>query len=63
MVIVSVKDTCSGINTALLPKLFTTFISKSFNGVDFGLYVYIKKNSRNSWWKNIVSKQSKFERI
>lgn len=39
MVIVSVKDTCSGINTALLPKLFTTFISKSFNGVDFGLYI------------------------
>lgn len=39
MVIVSVNDTCSGINTELLPKLFTAFIYKSFNGVGLGLYI------------------------
>ena len=37
--IVSIKDTGQGIESDMLPKLFTKFTSKSFSGTGLGLYI------------------------
>ncbi|HET7344739.1 MAG TPA: HAMP domain-containing sensor histidine kinase [Nitrososphaeraceae archaeon] len=39
IVVVSVKDTGEGIDSEILPKLFTKFASKSFSGTGLGLYI------------------------
>jgi signal transduction histidine kinase len=39
VVVVCVKDTGTGIDTEILPKLFTKFASKSFQGTGLGLYI------------------------
>jgi two-component system, OmpR family, sensor histidine kinase VicK len=39
MVIASVRDSGSGIDTEILPRLFTKFTSKSFAGTGLGLYI------------------------
>jgi len=38
-VFVSVKDTGSGIDPEILPKLFSKFVSKSFEGTGLGLFI------------------------
>jgi two-component system sensor histidine kinase VicK len=38
-IVVSVKDTGAGIDSEMLPKLFTKFASKSFAGTGLGLYI------------------------
>ncbi len=38
-VVVCVKDTGTGIDTEMLPKIFTKFASKSFQGTGLGLYI------------------------
>jgi two-component system, OmpR family, sensor histidine kinase VicK len=38
-IIVSVKDTGSGIHAEIMPKLFSKFASKSFSGTGLGLYI------------------------
>jgi len=39
IVILKIKDTGSGIDKEILPKLFTKFASKSFQGIGLGLYI------------------------
>jgi signal transduction histidine kinase len=39
MVIVKVRDTGSGIDKEILPKLFTKFTTKSSHGIGLGLYI------------------------
>jgi signal transduction histidine kinase len=39
IVVVSIKDTGIGIDAAIMPKLFTKFASKSFQGTGLGLYI------------------------
>ena len=41
---VSVKDTGSGIDSEILPRLFTKFSTKSDNGTGIGLGLFISKN-------------------
>jgi two-component system sensor histidine kinase VicK len=43
-VIVSVKDTGTGIDPEILPRLFTKFATKSNRGAGTGLVLYISKN-------------------
>jgi two-component system sensor histidine kinase VicK len=38
-IIVSVKDTGSGIHAEIMPKLYSKFASKSFSGTGLGLYI------------------------
>jgi signal transduction histidine kinase len=38
-VIVSIKDTGEGINSEILPRLFTKFATRSFSGTGLGLYI------------------------
>jgi signal transduction histidine kinase len=38
-VVVSVKDTGAGIDPEILPKLFTKFVTKSFQGTGLGLFI------------------------
>ena len=37
--IISIKDTGTGIDPEILPKLFSKFASKSFQGTGLGLYL------------------------
>ena len=37
--VVSVKDTCEGIDPEIVPRLFTRFATKSFAGTGLGLYI------------------------
>ena len=39
VIVVGVKDTGAGIDSEILPKLFTKFASKSFAGTGLGLYI------------------------
>jgi signal transduction histidine kinase len=39
VIVVSVKDTGSGIHVEIMPKLFSKFSSKSFTGIGLGLYI------------------------
>jgi two-component system sensor histidine kinase VicK len=39
IVVVSIKDTGEGIDAEILPKLFTKFASKSYQGTGLGLYI------------------------
>jgi len=38
--VVSVKDTCEGIDPEIVPRLFTRFATKSFAGTGLGLYIF-----------------------
>jgi hypothetical protein len=49
LVIITVKDSGSGIDTEILPRLFTKFSSKSFQGKDW--VIYLQKNNSSSWWR------------
>jgi K+-sensing histidine kinase KdpD len=50
-VIVSIKDTGTGIDSEILPRLFTKFAAKS--EVVRLRTVHIKKYCRSSWWQNV----------
>jgi signal transduction histidine kinase len=64
VVVVCVKDTGTGIDTEMLPKIFTKFASKSFQGTGLGLYISKKiveahggrvlaENNNDGRWANI----------
>ena len=54
-VIVSLKDTGSGIDPEILPRLFTKFVTKSDKGTGLGLYIskkIIEAHNGKIWGKN-----------
>jgi signal transduction histidine kinase len=54
-VVVSVKDTGSGIDPQILPKLFERFVSKSFSGTGLGLFIsksIVEAHGGRIWAKN-----------
>jgi len=56
-VIVSVKDTGQGIDVSILPKLFTKFASKSYQGTGLGLFIakgIVEAHKGKIWGKNNV---------
>jgi two-component system, OmpR family, sensor histidine kinase VicK len=53
--VVSVKDTGSGIDSEILPRLFTKFATKSQTGTGLGLYIskrIIEKHGGKVWAEN-----------
>ena len=55
MVIISIKDNGKGIDLEILPRLFTKFASKSFQGTGLGLYIsknIIKAHGGTIWAEN-----------
>src|ERR671910_1395366 len=56
-VIVSIKDTGSGIDSEIMPRLFTKFSSKSFKGTGLGLYIsksIVEAHGGRIWAENNV---------
>jgi two-component system, OmpR family, sensor histidine kinase VicK len=56
-VIVSVKDTGQGIDVSILPRLFTKFASKSYQGTGLGLFIakgIVEAHMVKIWGKNNV---------
>jgi two-component system, OmpR family, sensor histidine kinase VicK len=54
-VIVSVKDTGSGIDPELMPRLFTKFATKSYQGTGLGLFIaksIVEAHSGKMWAEN-----------
>lgn len=54
-VVVSVKDTGSGIDSEILPRLFTRFVTKSDRGTGLGLYIskgIIEAHGGKIWAEN-----------
>ena len=54
-VVVSVKDTGSGINQGILPRLFTKFATKSYQGTGLGLFIsknIIEAHGGRIWAEN-----------
>ena len=61
-VIVSVKDTGSGIDPQIFPKLFTKFASKSYQGTGLGLFIcksIIEAHGGRIWAENNVIDEEK----
>jgi signal transduction histidine kinase len=55
IVVVSIKDTGIGIDAAIIPKLFTKFASKSFQGTGLGLYIsknIVESHGGKIWAEN-----------
>jgi signal transduction histidine kinase len=55
MVIVSVKDTGTGIDPEILPRLFSKFVTKSDKGTGLGLYIsksIIESHGGRIWAEN-----------
>ena len=56
-VIVNVKDTGRGIDVSILPRLFTKFASKSYQGTGLGLFIskgIAEAHLGEIWGKNNV---------
>ena len=54
-IIVSIKDTGTGIDPELLPRLFSKFTSKSFSGTRLGLFIsknIVEAHSGRIWAQN-----------
>ena len=54
-VIVMIKDNGTGIDEQMFPKLFTKFVSKSFQGTGLGLYIcksIVEAHGGKIWVKN-----------
>ncbi|MDQ6724223.1 MAG: ATP-binding protein, partial [Thermoproteota archaeon] len=54
-VIVSVRDSGTGVNPDIMPRLFTKFASKSFHGTGLGLYIsknIIEAHGGKIWAEN-----------
>ena len=47
MAIVSIKDTGTGIDPEIMPRLFEKFASKSYQGTDW--VIYMQKHCRSPW--------------
>ena len=58
-VVVSIKDTGSGIDPEILPRLFSKFVTKSDAGGTGSGIIYIQKHSRSSWRENMGREQSR----
>jgi signal transduction histidine kinase len=57
-VIVTVKDSGKGINTKILPRLFSKFATNSYQGVGLGLFIskkIIESHGGNIWAENNYS--------
>ena len=55
IVIVKVRDTGSGIDKEILPKLFTKFTTKSSHGIGLGLYIsknIVEAHGGKMWAQN-----------
>jgi two-component system sensor histidine kinase VicK len=55
IVIVSIKDTGEGIDSEILPKLYTKFASKSYQGTGLGLFIsksIIEAHGGRIWAEN-----------
>jgi signal transduction histidine kinase len=55
VVVVSIMDTGIGIDAAIIPKLFTKFASKSFQGTGLGLYIsknIVESHGGKIWAEN-----------
>ena len=55
IIVVSIKDTGIGIDAAIMPKLFTKFASKSFQGTGLGLYIsknIVESHGGKIWAEN-----------
>ncbi|MBA3977970.1 MAG: hypothetical protein H0X50_07255 [Nitrosopumilus sp.] len=53
--IIEIRDTGTGIDKEIFPKLFTKFTTKSFQGTGLGLYIsknIIKAHSGQIWAEN-----------
>ena len=63
-VIVSMKDTGSGLDPEILPRLFSKFASKSFKGTGLGLFIsksIVEAHGGRIWAENNVNgKGAKF---
>jgi signal transduction histidine kinase len=56
-VIISVKDNGEGIHPEIIPRLFTKFATKSFDGTGLGLYIskgIIEAHGRRIWAENNI---------
>ena len=54
-VIIKIKDTGTGIHPEILPRLFSKFASKSFQGTGLGLYIskgIIEAHGGRIWAEN-----------
>ena len=54
-IIISIKDTGTGIDPEIFPRLFTKFASKSFEGTGLGLFIsksIIKAHGGRIWAEN-----------
>ena len=54
-IVISLKDTGSGIDPEILPKLFTKFASKSYQGTGLGLFIsksIIEAHGGRIWAEN-----------
>ena len=63
-VVISVKDTGSGIDPELMPRLFTKFATKSYRGTGLGLYIsksIIEAHSGRMWARNNNNNHNEFE--
>jgi signal transduction histidine kinase len=55
MVVVSIKDTGVGIDREIIPRLFTKFTTKSFQGIGLGLYIsrnIVEAHGGSIWAEN-----------
>ncbi|MDQ3903611.1 MAG: ATP-binding protein, partial [Thermoproteota archaeon] len=55
LVFVSVQDSGSGIDSDIMPRLFTKFSSRSFSGTGLGLYIsknIVEAHGGRIWAKN-----------
>jgi signal transduction histidine kinase len=53
--VVSIRDTGIGIDVAIMPKLFTKFVSKSFQGIGLGLHIsknIVESHGGSMWAEN-----------
>jgi two-component system sensor histidine kinase VicK len=54
-VVIAVKDTGTGIDTELMPRLFTKFAAKSYQGTGLGLYIsksIVEAHGGKMWAEN-----------
>ena len=51
-VIVSIRDTGTGIDSQILPRLFTKFATKPIWRCWFGI-IHMQWYRRSSWWQNV----------
>jgi len=55
LMLVSIKDTGTGIDSELFPRLFSKFASKSFSGTGLGLFIsksIVEAHDGNIWAEN-----------